>query len=297
MPKRKIVLITMPYDQGDILQDFLEWHLHQGVDLIIAVDGGSTDGSREMLDHYSKTHPVVWYPLPERDLTKYLPADEMAALARDTYAADWIVYADVDEFLCTRGPDLQAVLARAERDEVTALTIPRHSVTGGPLSDGLRATEALTLRIDRTVAATPDQQLSWDFSVPFLFLDVGGHVAMRATAFADYGVGAHVATPLWGAQQTSDQLYMLHYPLRGFETLRTKVANTKAWIRDNPHWTPHLAWHWRRWIHLAEQGRLREDYDDQFVSPERALQLLHDGTCSVDTSVAEWIARRRLSSR
>jgi hypothetical protein len=297
MPQRKIVLITMPYDQGDILPDFLEWHLHLGIDLIIAVDGGSTDGSRDVLEQYSKTHPVVWYPLPERDLTKYLPADDLTARARDQYAADWIIYADVDEFLCTRGAEPRTILADAERNDITMLTIRRHNVTGPPLLNGHRATETLTLRIDRTVEATPDQQLSWDFAVPFTFLDVGAHVATRASALAEYGAGMHSATTTWGRQQTSDGLYMLHYPIRGFDSLRKKVENTKAWLRDNPQWSPHLAWHWRRWISLAEQGRLREEYDDQFVSPERAQQLLHEGTCSVDTSVAKWIADRRHPSR
>lgn len=293
----KIALTTIPYDQGDILEEFLEWHLQMGVDLIIAVDGGSTDGSRDVLDQYSRTHPVVWYPLRERDLSKSHPADEMAALARDTYAADWVICGDVDEFLCTRGADLRTVLADAERDGVTTLNIRRHNVTGPPLTNGHRATETLTLRIDRTVEATPDQQLSWDFPVPYIFLDAGGHVAVRASALAHYGAGMHVANTTRGTQRTTDELYVLHYPIRGFDSFRTKVDNTKAFIRDNPTWSPHLAWHWRRWISLDERGRLRDDYDDQFVSPDRAQQLLHEGTCSVDTSVAQWIANRRLQSR
>ena len=39
MLKGKIVLIAIPYDQGDILQDFLDWHLHLGIDMILAMDG------------------------------------------------------------------------------------------------------------------------------------------------------------------------------------------------------------------------------------------------------------------
>ena len=39
-------------------------------------------------------------------------------------------------------------------------------------------------------------------------------------------------------------------------------------------WYTGWGWHWRRWIHLHEQGRLREDYDEHFVSPAHAQQLI-----------------------
>src|SRR6185295_7804446 len=96
----KIVVITVPVDQGDILRDFLDWNLDLGIDLILAMDGGSADGSRDLLTDYAKSGAVVWSPLPERDLTKYALADELAAIARDRYGADWIILCDVDEFLC-----------------------------------------------------------------------------------------------------------------------------------------------------------------------------------------------------
>src|SRR5262245_15936782 len=130
MPRSRVVLFTAPADQGDILQDFLDWHLDLGVDFIIALDHGSTDGSTELLERYSKTHPVSWFPIQERDITKYSPADELAALARDKYGADWIIHCDADEFLCTSGHDLRSLLDRAEGDGVTLIDVPRRNVTG-----------------------------------------------------------------------------------------------------------------------------------------------------------------------
>jgi hypothetical protein len=151
----------------------------------------------------------------------------------------------------------------------------------------------LTLRIDRTVLPTAEQQISWDFTVPFVFLEVGGHVAVRASAIGGFGFGGfHVATTTWGKSATSD-LYILHYAIRGYEELRQKVRNTEKWIADNPHLPLGWGWHWRRWIRLEKDGRLREDYEQQFVSPERATELLRDGTCAVDTTIASWLGGRR----
>jgi hypothetical protein len=291
--KNKVVLVTAPFDQGDILEDFLDWHLDLGVDLILAMDYGSTDGSRELLDRYSKNYPVEWLTLPERDLRKYSPADELAAMARDRHAADWIINCDVDEFLCPSGTDLQTIFAEADRDGVTMLTVPRRTMTGAPLQPGQRATEALTLRIDRAIEPSPEEQISWNLPAPFVFLEVGGHVAVRASAVAQYEPGAHGAATIWGKSATSDQLHILHYAVRGFESLLVKVHNTAAWLDDNTHLGKALCWHWRRWIHLHEQGRLREEYDQQFVSPERARMLLDAGICVTDTTIADWIVKKQ----
>jgi len=289
----KIVLFTAPIDQGDILQDFLDWHLHLGVDLILAIDHGSTDGSRELLDQYSRTHPVVWFPLPEKDLTKYSPADELAALARDRYQADWIIHCDVDEFLCTRTADLRTILKEADRDGVTLLTVPRHGMTGAPLQNGQRATQALTLRVDRPVTVTADNQVTGDLAMPFVFAEIGGHLIVRASALKEYGSGAEIATTTWGTSVTSATLRILHYPMRGFESLLTKVQHTAAYLDSNKHLPVGWGWHWRRWIRLNEEGRLREDYDQQFVSPERAEELIRQGICVVDETIAAWIEERQ----
>jgi hypothetical protein len=202
------------------------------------MDGGSTDGSRDVLEEYARTGRVAWLPLPERDMTKYAADDELAALARGRYEADWIILCDVDEFLCTKDADLQTILAEAERDGITMLNVPRRTMTGPPLQAGRRATQALTLRIERTVELTAEEQISWNLLAPFVFLEVGGHLAVRASALAHYGAGAHVATTTWGKSGTSDQLYILHYAVRGFESLRTKVHNTEAWLHDNKHLAP-----------------------------------------------------------
>jgi hypothetical protein len=226
-------------------------------------------------------------------MTKYPIADELAAMARDRYQADWIIYADVDEFVCTHGKALRTILAESDRAGVTLLDIPRRTMTGPLIPPGRRATEVLTLRIDRTVLPTAEQQISWDFTVPFVFLEVGGHVAVRASAIGGFGFGGfHVATTTWGKSATSD-LYILHYAIRGYEELRQKVRNTEKWIADNPHLPLGWGWHWRRWIRLEKDGRLREDYEQQFVSPERATELLRDGTCAVDTTIASWLGGRR----
>jgi hypothetical protein len=183
-------------------------------------------------------------------------------------------------------------LQEAEHDGLTLLTIPRRTMTGPPLQPGQRATQALTLRIDRTVEPTYEEQISGNLPVPFAFLEVGGHLIVRASAFAEYGAGAHIATTSWGKSGVNDNLYILHYAMRGFDSLCQKVHNIEAFLATNSHLPPGWGWHWRRWIRLKDEGRLREDYDQQFVSPERAGELVQEGICVYDHTVADWIANR-----
>ena len=177
MSAGKIVLITVPYDQADIVEDFLDWHLDLGIDLILALDGGSTDGTRDMLERYARTKRVIWFALPERDMTKYSIADELPAMARDRYEADWTIYCDVDEFVCTHGKGLRTVLAESDRDGITLLNLPRRTMTG-PLIPQRRATGVDVA--DRRPSCRPLNSRSHRLPVPFAFLEVGGHIAPAA---------------------------------------------------------------------------------------------------------------------
>jgi hypothetical protein len=85
----------------------------------------------------------------------------------------------------------------------------------------------------------------------------------------------------------------LHYPLRGYDKFGVKVRNTANWFEDNKHLEPWWGWHWRRWIRLDREGRLREDYGSQFVSPAQAEELVRAGICSVDDTVAGWMKQQK----
>jgi hypothetical protein len=298
LKKGKIVLFTAPYDQGDILADFLDWHLDLGIDLILALDHGSTDGSRETLADYARNRPVVWFPTPERDISKYSPADMLASMARDQYHADWVIHCDVDEFLCSGGDDLRTVLAKAERDGVTQVIIDRHNMTALMPDTGQRAMQSHILRVEKPIELNYDDRVSGDLPVPWLFSKDAPHLAVRTSALVEYGNGAHSATLSWGKAELSDQLFIQHYPIRGYDEFEQKVRNTEDWLASNKHLEqdPLWAWHWRRWIRLRAEGRLREDYEAQFIPPTRAQELVREGTCVFDDTVSRWSKRRENSA-
>lgn len=292
MRSPKVVLIVCAIDQDDILEDFIDWHLHLGVDLVLVQDFDSQDGSRALLDRWAKTGRVSWFSLPERDMAKYNPGDALAEMARDKFQADWIILGDADEFLCPLDADLKTILRDAERNGYSALDVPRFNMTGPEVEPGQRAVSILTLRIDKGFKATQDQKLSGDLTVPQIFLDSLSHVIVRAKAFQAFGPGAHTVAVSDGKCGNLGRLRFLHYNMRTYDKFETKVRNAARWLDDNKHLDRGWGWHWRRWIRLHGEGRLRDEYAAQFVSPQRAEELIGDGTCSIDETVANWFRKR-----
>ncbi len=296
MSNDKIVLLVLPSEQSDILQDYIEWHLDLGVDLILAEDVGSSDNSREILESFAKSGHVQWSPLPDKNRLRYRSEETLVKLAIDQHKADWIIMSDVDEFLCSQGQELRTILQRAAADDVTAISVPCFNMTG-PLFQSGRATEMLTLRIDRPTDPLAEQAVSGNLPVPYVFVRHPPKTITRASAFAEYGPGMHSVATSWGNTREYPELRFLHYPIRGFDKLESKVTAGIAFFEKNTHLESWWSWHWRRWIRLYGEGRLREDYENQFLSPGRAQELVRDGTCTVDETIANWIKNKNSAAR
>jgi hypothetical protein len=297
MTNDKIVLIVIPSGQGDILRDYIEWHLDLGVDLILAEDVGSSDNTHEILESFSKTGRVQWSLVPDKNRKNYRPEETLAKMAIDRHRADWIIMSDVDEFLCPQGQDLRTILQKAAAENITAISVPCFNATGPALQAGRRATEMLTLRIDRPADPTEEQMISGDIPVPYIFVRHPPKTITRASAFVRYGRGTHTVATAWGNTGGLPELRFLHFPIRGFDTLDTKIIAGIAYLEKNDHLLPADCWHWRRWIRLHQERRLREDYENQFLSTERAQELVRDGICTVDETITNWIKSKNSAVR
>jgi Glycosyl transferase family 2 len=291
----KIVLTSCVIDQGDILRDFIEWHLSLGVDCLLIEDLGSTDDSCKILKQMARCGNVEWFPKTNVVVGNH--ADALANLARDKYQADWVIYCDADEFLCPLGASLEDVLLDAKREKLTVLNVPRFNMTGSPPRAGERATEALTLRIERPTEATEEQKRSGNLPVPYQFIAIPPHTIVWSSAFQEYTAGAHGAIPLSGQIGSAGRLRILHYNMRSYDRFEKKVANARDWLANNKDLPPSWGWHWRRWILLHEAGELEVEYYQQFVTLERMEKLVRDGTCVPDETVASWAKHRRQGSR
>ena len=107
----KLVMTLLVRDEADILDAQIAFHLHAGVDFVIATDNRSTDGSTEILERYERAGVLHLIRELGDDMRQSEWVTRMARLAATGFDADWVLHADADEFWWPRGGSLKDVLA------------------------------------------------------------------------------------------------------------------------------------------------------------------------------------------
>ena len=101
-----LVMTLLARDEIDVVDAWLAFHLNAGVDLVIATDNLSQDGTTEVLEEYARSGHVHLIREPGEDLRQDEWVTRMARLAATQYSADWVINSDADEFWWPRGPSL-----------------------------------------------------------------------------------------------------------------------------------------------------------------------------------------------
>jgi hypothetical protein len=107
----KLVLTLLTRDQADVVDALVAYHIHAGVDFVIAMDHGSTDGTAEILESYEREGSLRLIRQTSSELRTREWRTEMARLAASDHAADWVIGCDGDEFWWPRSGSLKETLA------------------------------------------------------------------------------------------------------------------------------------------------------------------------------------------
>jgi Glycosyl transferase family 2 len=273
----KLLMTLLVRNEADIINDHVAFHLAAGIDLVIAADNGSTDGTTEMLETYTRDGYVHRFDLPD-PFSQIEVVTRMARLAATEFGADWVVNSDADEFWWPRTGTLKELLGAVPFRFGSVRGMWRNFVARP--DDGRSFAERMTIRSQKTTHGVHP------FNPHF-------KTVHRASPDVEVGGGNHDVsgsglTPLFGWYPID----ILHFPIRTAEQFERKFL--RWWEitavdgeASNPYYNEVRDAH--------REGRIHELYEPFVVDDKQLSSGLADGALVEDLRLRD--ALRSLRQR
>ena len=267
----KLVMTLLVRDEADIVDAQIAYHLHAGVDFVIATDNASTDGTTDLLERYERAGHLRLVHERRDDMRQGEWVTRMARMAATELHADWVLHADADEFWWPRGGSLKDVLATVPARYGVVRGCWRHFLPRP--DDGALFSERMTVRL--AAPAHPGAKET--------IFHAHQKVAHRAHPHVEIEAGNHNAdAPGLDPLRGWHPLEVLHFSFRSVAQIERKARG--GWLR-NPAYEPTL--HQILLDEAARAGHVPEFYDSFAVDEDALARGLADGTLTVDTRLRD----------
>jgi len=268
-----LVMTLLARDEIDVVDAWLAFHLNAGVDLVIATDNLSQDGTTEVLEEYARSGQVHLIREPGEDLRQDEWVTRMARLAATDYGADWVINSDADEFWWPRGASLSEVLAAVP---------PRYGTVGAflrvfcPRPGEEPFADRMTVRFSALAPINDPASLY----KPIRKVIHRGHPEIRVTR----GNHALVDSP-FAPLRGWFPIECFHFPLRSAAQCAHK-AKLQGEAFEQHIARPPTAYHADMFSALRS-GRIDEYYERLVVSDDELQHGVADGRLVVDTRLRD----------
>ena len=271
-----LVMTLLVRDEADIVDAQIAFHLAAGVDLVIATDNRSEDGTTEVLERYAREGRLHLIREPGDDLRQSEWVTRMARLAATDFGADWVINSDADEFWWPRGSSLREVLESVP---------PHHGVVRAAWRNFVPRPESNPFFAERMTArlCTP--------SFHPHPLSTHSKSAHRAVADVRIGRGNHEAfgtglVPVRGWYP----IEILHFPVRSLEHCMRKYVTQFVALERNAE--KGIPGHMAEAFEAYRAGRLAEYYAPLVVDDATLERGLAEGTYLLDTRLRDALRAR-----
>ena len=262
-----LALTLVVRDESDILAANLDYHLAQGVDVILAIDHGSSDGTGEILAEYERRGCVRWFREEARPHDQASLVNRLLRVAAEEYGADWVIHTDADEFWMPAVGSLRDVFATIP-ERYGYLRVARHNflpngVNGQPFHQRMIVRHRRSLNLRGTMLEPK--------------------VAQRPSAGARVEHGNHdLEEPVLDCAPDIGAVEVLHFPMRSFEQFERKVMKVGIGYELLESRPRGVGCDQLELLAVYRDGGLRDYYHSEARDPEQLQAGLERGELVVD---------------
>ncbi len=266
----KLVQTLVVRDEADIVGAQIDYHLGAGVDLVLATDHDSRDGTKEILESYRRRGVLRLFH-EEGEMRESVWRTRMARLAATEHGADWVINTDADEFWMPRRGTLKEALGAVPAELGVVWAITRHFLpTSGDVGS---FADRMTVRLSATAPLN-------DPTSPYRPHAKAAHRADPeiVVLFGSHDVVTNLA-PLRGWYPVD----VLHFPFRTREQYERKgVRRARG---DKP------LGQYVKAYDASERGRVEDFFALLTVDDETLAKGRQTGSLVVDTRLREALHR------
>ena len=261
-------------NEADIISANIDFHIAQGVDLIIAMDNLSSDETAQLLRDYERQGLVHYLSQPDDNYMQHRWVSGMARLAVAKFDADWVINSDADEFWCPDAGDLKQVL-KAIPPCYDAVEVERTNFVPRSTQSGQFFAEIMTVRERRSVNALGEP--------------LPGKICHRGFSDIEVAQGNH-AVHRRGHEcaLTRAPITILHFPMRSYRQFADKIALGGAAYARNTDLPASTGSTWRHLYQVWQRGELKDYFLTTIPSEMDIERGLQDGRFIRDTRLAEF---------
>ena len=289
----KIAALVGVKDDVELIRASVEHLWSIGVDLVIAYDDGSVDGTLSILSDL-KSEERLWVVNVDRQEPRRYVISEAWRLEWSRKAnADWVVFLDADEFLI---PATGSLKECRDLEHADVLTINRFNMPltaqGALVPKNLSPAGYADLVL--CVQTLPDFHLfiqehpnvPWILGTPIM-----AKALARPNLISTVTAGGHVVEARAGItlrHARPPDLLIAHMPFTTYERFERKVSNIAGIVQAFPEFfSGYIAWHWKRWAAMFEAGQLREEFERQAFSETLLMRMMDAGVLRTAAAILD----------
>jgi hypothetical protein len=257
-------------DEADIIGDVLEFHLKSGVDLILALDNHSEDGTTDILREFERTRRLEYLYEPSEDYLQDVWTSSLAQRAFVEHHADWIINGDADEFFIPQGGTLKDVLRRVPPG-IGAVSVQRHDMM--PIARPMRSSPPFEMVYRKRIS------LEWVKGHPIV-----DKLIHRGFPDVKVGRGSHVIESRYFSQTAPcPDILTFHFPIRSLAQFTRKVRHVGFGRMKNNV----MGSRYDYWYSALTEGKLEPVFLEYQIGPAQLEQKLASGEVIEDRRLAD----------